>query len=139
MTEIQLEKKITYHGKPARIVATVRHDDRCGNGHNTFSITGDVYVGRRLDTCGCIHDLIAEHFPELREYIKWHLVSTDGPLHYIDNSLYWVKEGNLDHARSSAVWPDAEVEDITEENLQERLPALMADFKAAVESLGMEY
>ena len=53
------------------------------------------------------------------------------------------KESNLDHARSSAVWPDATDEDLLapglEERLQARLPRLMGEFKAAVESLGFVY
>lgn len=75
------------------IVVSIRHDDRCGNGHNSFSITGDVYKhGRRKDrSCimaGCIHEVIEKHFPELSHLIKWHLCSTDSPLHYIANTLY---------------------------------------------------
>ncbi len=88
------------------IIANVRFDDQCGNGHNTFSITGTVYkAGRRTDhatiTRACIHDDISKHFPKLRPLIKWHLVS---------NTMY-----------------------------NARLPALMEEFKIAVESLGMEY
>ena len=53
------------------------------------------------------------------------------------------KEANLDHARSSAVWPDATDEDLLtpglETRLQARLPRLMKEFKAAVESLGFVY
>lgn len=30
------------HGNELRIIAEVRHDDECGNGHNTFSITGTI-------------------------------------------------------------------------------------------------
>ncbi len=33
---------IDYHGTPATIIAEVRYDDDCGNGHNTFSITGTI-------------------------------------------------------------------------------------------------
>ena len=76
------------------VVASVRHDDRCGNGHNTFSITGTVYGkhsnGRVLsyESGGCVHDVIAAHIPELAEFIKWHLVSTDAPMHYSANVVY---------------------------------------------------
>jgi len=76
------------------IIVTIRHDDRCGNGHNTFSITGDVYnAGKRGDSdmiaCGCVHDYIrAISVPELNQFIKWHLCSTDGPMHYIENTMY---------------------------------------------------
>lgn len=65
----------------------MRYDDECGNGHNTFSITGSINEGRGT-ACGCIHDDIEKHFPELSHLIKWHLCSSDGPLHYIANTLY---------------------------------------------------
>ena len=83
------------------IIATVRHDDSCGNGHNTFSITGEIWErqeyrtpsgkrkGRReMVAGGCIHDEIAAHFPKLAPLIKWHLTSTDGPMHYYKNVIY---------------------------------------------------
>lgn len=97
-------KDYIVNGKPETIIAHVRHDDECGNGHNTFSITGEIYTtdrqpgettvthrtGKTLwcNGGGCIHDEIAKHFPELAPLIKWHLTSTDGPLHYIANTVY---------------------------------------------------
>jgi hypothetical protein len=187
------------------LIAKVRYDDECGNGHNTFAITGEIWraeqgqpIGRDCESCGCIHEDIAKRLPELAPYIKWHLTSSDGPMHYIANTVYhaqsygpryaWIyytgpqdplgiedvkercvgyvtadkaraaegqpgyrvvwdektaKEANLDHARSSAVWPDATDEDLLtpglETRLQARLPRLMKEFKAAVESLGFVY
>ena len=216
-------------GKLCVIVATVRHDDQCGNGHNTFSITGKIYDqsyiqgeasatrsdGKKvwLGSCGCIHEEISKHFPKLRHLLKWHLTSTDGPIHYVANTVYhagnrdnrglragerkqlmkggtkqgvwervardehgekikldsWVdseekpqdtaisvqwepvwidgegKERDLDAARSCAGWPEATDEtlclsrDVLTKKLLSRLPALMAEFKAAVESLGLTY
>lgn len=201
--------------EPRVIVAEVRYDDRCGNGHNTFSITGSLYTPDRspgeptvdherssrklwLNGGGCIHDEIAKWFPELAPLIKWHLCSSDGPMHYPANALYhalehgpthaWVyytgqsdpleigerkerligyekaevarkaegqpgyrvqwddktvKTRNLDHARSSAIWPEATDAELTapdlKERLAERLPALMVEFQAAVESLGFTF
>lgn len=202
------------------ITAKVRYDDQCGNKHNSFAITGELYdrdymqgesfttneVGKKryMGACGCLHDEIEKHFPELAPLLKWHLTSSDGPMHYVANTLYhvlehgpnraWVyykgksasdplnlgndgvkerllgyldadkareaegKEGyrvqwdektakaaNLDYARSSAVWPEATDEELTQDSealkavLLERLPALMDEFKAAVESLGFTY
>ncbi|MCP3672775.1 MAG: hypothetical protein GY814_20605, partial [Gammaproteobacteria bacterium] len=46
---------------------------------------------------------------------------------------------DLDAARRSAVWPDAELKDLTEENLKARLPGLMQQFKADIERAGFEY
>lgn len=111
------------------LIATVRYDDECKNGHNTFAITGELYdraeripgeaktkhsSGKTLwlGSCGCIHDDIAKHFPELAPYIKWHLVSSDAPMYY---------------------------EDFTKEKLAARLPALMEEFRRDVEKLGFTY
>ncbi len=180
------------------IVAEVRYDDECGNGHNSFAITADIRRNGREESFGCCHDEVAKHFPDLAPLLKWHLTSSDGPMHYIANSVYhvlehgpkyaWVyftgqadplnigkagerligykdaedarkaegqpgyrlvwdekssKVRNLDYARSSAVWPDATDEDLTAPGLEQRLidrhPALMAEFKQAVESLGFVY
>jgi hypothetical protein len=50
------------------------------------------------------------------------------------------KSRELSAARDSAIWPDATDEDLTapglEERLKARLPALLAEFRQAVESLG---
>ncbi len=97
-------------GEPRTLIAKVRHDDKCGNGYNTFAITGDLYEPHRqpgeskithkdgkilwLNSGGCLHKEIAEHIPELAPYIKWHLCSTDGPMHYLANVLYMA--GNKD-------------------------------------------
>ncbi len=122
-----------------KIKITVRYDDTCGNGHNTLSVTADYYEGGRLVSCGCMHDDIRKAMPELQDAIKFHLCSTDGPMYYIANTLYWIKEGNLDHARSTAIWPDADLADFTRDNLEARLPGLMKEFRRVVESFGFEY
>lgn len=202
----------TEGGTRYKIVATVRHDDECGNGRNSFSVTGSTWrqshPGSNIweeDAGGCIHDLIAAHFPELAPVIKWHLCSTDGPMHYVGNTTYfagdrdchglrkgerrqlrngktgqlawkrrdfpadmpqyidaderptaavvigyepWERVGEgkareLDAARRVAVWPEATDAELTapdlEQRLRERLPALMIEFKRAVESLGLVY
>jgi uncharacterized protein Usg len=78
------------YGKGAALWVTIRFDDECGNGHNTFAITGDVRVPRKRDIVagGCLHDEIAKVFPELEKFIKWHLCATDGPMHYVANTVY---------------------------------------------------
>lgn len=98
ITEMQYKtfetsKPVTVDGETfRRVVACVRFDDQCGNGHNSFSITGDAWLkgSRRKDpdVCGCIHEIIAEAFPELKPFLKYHLCSTDSPMHYIANTLY---------------------------------------------------
>lgn len=106
MTESTLTKKqarkFERNDSEFNCVVEVRYDDECGNGHNTFAITGDFYrVGsprtdRNFEFGGCCHDEVVAAFPELAPFIKWHLTSSDGPLHYISNTLY--------HARDVDCW-----------------------------------
>ena len=72
-------------GPNRKITIYIRFNDECKNGHNSFAITGNIYKpgNRDFDCCGCIHDEIKQHFPEFAKYIPYHLVSSDGPLHYI--------------------------------------------------------
>ncbi len=166
----KFRKDFMENGEPVTLIAEVRYDDDCGNGHNTFAITGERYEKHRhsgepstkhnsgatlwLCSCGCLHDDIAERFPELATLIKWHLCSSDGPMHYVANSQYWAGQSgycnggpndppNLEHFRSTAIWPEATEGDMKRKDLalilESRLEALMADFRAAVESLGFTY
>ena len=185
----------TFTSDRREVVLKLRYDDQCSNGHNTFSMTYDKYrvttQGRKIwESGGASDKTIAKYFPAYAQYLKWHLTSSDGPLHYIANSVYhaskiskhqdkWFfyledtlieivngekkdrmialyglaggtvrfeeyyytmeKEPDLDAARSSAVWPDAELEDFTKDKLNARLPALMEEFQAAMEELGFTY
>lgn len=147
------EKILTKVGDGFVFVGTIRFDDRCKNEHNTFSITGGMYdrgymrneqhkIGKNgkrywLGSCGRMDEEFAQYFPEYADLLKWHLCSTDEPLHYIANTVYHAKNGNLEFAQSSAVWPDATLEDLMDkQSLQLRLPALLDEFRAAIESLG---
>jgi len=78
----------------AYLKVTIRYDDECGNGYNSFSITGEA--SGKLGLSGCIHDLIIEQMPELKKYIKWHLTSSDGPMQYVANSMYYALEVKKD-------------------------------------------
>ena len=183
------------NGRRYRLTVTVRHDDSCGNGQNSFAVTGEgrIWAGSvwREDYFGCCHDEIARHFPELAHLIKWHLCDTRGPTHYIANTTYHAREhgpqsgwlyftdrtlpvpivnecmtygkvtelqkiadadvryvlkvdektakvANLEFARSSAVWPDATLEQLRDvKALEARLPALLVEFRRDVEALGL--
>lgn len=83
-----------YWGPGRFIQVEIRHDDSCKNGHPSFGITGHIERpgARDWDAGGCIHEEIARYFPELKPLIEWHLCSTDGPMHYIANTLYHMKE-----------------------------------------------
>lgn len=134
----ELKKKIQYGGKVATMTVELRFDDECENGHDSFAITGKIKVGRRFETWGCIHDEIREHFPELAHLIKWHLTSTDGPMYYIANTVYWAEQGNLEYARSSAVWPEGTLELLASKvALSNRLPQLLEDFNEAMKEQGL--
>lgn len=144
-------KSFKKNGIDCEIYVKIRYDDTCQNGHNTFSITGIIYENRVHRWGGCIHKEIKKHFPNLRKFIKWHLCSSNGPLHYVANTVYhagvteWKKERNFNAARSCAIWPEATDEQLSlpshelEALLVARLPKLMADFKQAIEELGFEY
>jgi len=214
-----IEKTYTEDGSTFRIVVKLRFDDECGNGHNTFAMTGSIYEknshGRWVDLSGgCIHEDIVKHFPKLAPLVKWHLTSTDGPMHYLQNTVFlagdrdcfggvegevrlwkygvqlpngnplWMsgswkageiysenqeyaekmveqiegsklikvpslihegKARELEAARRAAVWPEASDEVLSADPvllrqvLIDRLPFLMMEFKAAMESLEFKY
>lgn len=86
----------TEHGTKYRITAKAQYDDKCGNGHNTFSLTADIDEARgngwRESSGGCLHEEIAKHFPELAPLIKWHLVSSDESMHYMSHAVFLAGE-----------------------------------------------
>jgi hypothetical protein len=132
----KLTKMIQYEGQTRKMTVSLRFDDECKNGHDSFGITADIGRSDNPVACGCLHSEIRAHFPELAKYIKWHLTSTDGPLHYFANTIYWAEEGNLDYARSCAVWEDATLEQLGDKiQLADRLSSLMEEFKTAMEEL----
>ena len=82
------------------ISITIRLNDECKNGHQDFSITGDIYEANkpRIDRycfgAGCIHDEIIKHFPEFEIFVKLHLSDCTGvPLYAIENGFYHLKSG----------------------------------------------
>jgi len=93
-----------------KVEATVRWDDKCGNGHNTFAITGRVWdvAHPEWGVGGCVHEGIAKAIPELAPFIKWHLFDPFGPMHYIANTVYHagdrdyngLKAGEKQHIRN---------------------------------------
>jgi hypothetical protein len=112
MTDITSESKLTKsqyksfgpravegYGKGAALWVSVCFDDECSNGHNSFAITAHVTVPKRRDweACGCLHEDIAAVYPELAPLIKWHLCSTDGPMHYVANTVYLASERDCWH------------------------------------------
>lgn len=114
----------------------LRFDDCCGNGHNTFSITAETRYKGREDSFGCLHDEIKEFFPEFAYLIPWHLCAVDGPLHYIANTIYWMEQGNIANARSSAIAPKGKAKQLASQSwLKCRMPELLQNFRKAMDSV----
>jgi hypothetical protein len=96
---ISQSRPIDGYGPGARSRAEIRFDDECGNGHNTFAVTGDVFRpvpairGRSARSeeiaGGCLHEDIALVFPELAHLIRWHLFDQTGPMHYVANAVFF--------------------------------------------------
>lgn len=96
--ETASRKYIGEDGKNYQLKIEIRYDDECGNGHNSFAITAENYLcdvkGNpvRWDSGGCLHEDIVKVFPDYAHLIKWHLCSSDGPMHYIANTVHFASE-----------------------------------------------
>lgn len=76
------------------IYVTIRLDDQCKNGHQDFSITGDIYRGTSKNDSafsmgGCIHDEIIKYFPEFKIFIDLHLSDFNGAPMYAGGNGYY--------------------------------------------------
>lgn len=94
----------TDSGHTHKLQVELRWDDQCGNGVNTFSICTTEYVQVptgygppqwRYVRSGRDEELLAKHFPELKPALDFHLVSANGPHHYLANTVYLA--GNRDY------------------------------------------
>jgi len=110
-----LTKQIMVDGKQGRIEVSIRYDDQCGNGHNSFAITGTIFshptssANRYYAAGGCLHEEIVKHFPELKPFIKWHLTSSDGPTYYVANTLYHARDTDTEGRKAGDVTKYQEV------------------------------
>lgn len=82
------------------IHVSIRLNDECKNGHQDFSITGDIYkAGRpKIDKYyiagGCIHEEIKKFFPEFNQFINLHLCDYEGiPMYAVENGFYHLLNG----------------------------------------------
>ncbi len=90
-------------GERDAVIAEVRFTTYGGNAEPSFGITGAVYGPDRIPYeerivfekrtlwmwgCGCVHREIADAFPEITPFLKYHCSSPSGPMHYIANGLY---------------------------------------------------
>jgi hypothetical protein len=93
------EKMIS--GKPygvaklVKITVNAELVKRGGNEYPYFSLTGEISRNDKrfrdpIIACGCIHDEILHHFPQLAPLAAVHLSAADGqPMHAEANARYW--------------------------------------------------
>lgn len=160
-------KEFREGGERFRIRASYGIDEdfaRRNNQDPHFSVTGEIerYNGLRWKdyASGMIHEEIAKHFPELSDYLKWHLVSTVEPMHYIANAKYWWEMATgtgewkrrpedpdpVQAFKSTIIFDGIQGEKIpplsmswfdVEVWLRGRLPYLMENFRADMKELGV--
>lgn len=96
MTE---SKKLTYRKEKnisgEILIAHVKLADDCRNGHQDFSVTGEIYkagkprTDRNLIACGAMGDTIKQLMPELGIFCDLHLCDYLGaPMHAVANMHY---------------------------------------------------
>lgn len=60
-----------------------------------FSVQGEERNLRRrgdnqIEACGCLHDEVVAHFPEVAAVVRVHLADEHGvPMHAVANGVYW--------------------------------------------------
>lgn len=99
--QFNAKKFITYNGIKSIIYVKIRLNDKCRNGHEDFSITGDIYenrTGSKSDKYfvigGCIHEEILKYFPQFKIFVDLHLCDFKGiPMHPIANGFYHLQTG----------------------------------------------
>jgi hypothetical protein len=158
--ELCSKEETTYYqadwGTKNKIRLVVRYGFK---GNSYFSATCDEYEDGRDIGGGANHELIAEKFPHLAPYLKWHLCDWNkGPLHYIANALYWAGHSgycdgkpnsppNREHLLSTIVYGAVEGDELVEpsaltkeeltEWLKGRFESLMAAFAKDMIALGV--
>lgn len=149
------------------LIAKAKIESHSGQ-HPYFSMTGDLYDRNRpnrdgkttnasgksrwLGSCGAIGDTIVEWKPELSQFERWHLTSTDGPMHYLANAIFHAgfclgmeDSRNLEYLKSTIVYgavegdSDVDLASLDAHQLKDwliaRFPALMQQFKADMAAL----
>lgn len=79
-----------------RVVVTAGLHQLGGNARPYWSVTAEIIDKHRrgddaIEACGCLHDEIREHFPQLAPVVDLHLSDDQGvPLHAAENARYWL-------------------------------------------------
>ena len=91
--QLKRRKRILVDGAPHVLKVDAKLHQLNGNARPYFSLTGEVWDFRHREDpsmCGCIHDVILEHFPDLQIIADLHLSDEDGvPMHAVENGWYW--------------------------------------------------
>ena len=90
------------------VYVTIKLNDECRNGHNDFSITGEVYEkgkpkkDKYMVCCGCCHEEILEAFPEFKVFVDLHNCSSEGyPMYLGQNAAYLASIGDDENAMTN--------------------------------------
>jgi hypothetical protein len=108
-TWISEGRKIGGFGAGGRLTVWLSFQDNPRNGHNTFHATGVIMTTeakkhRDIAASGMLHEEIAAIFPEIAHLLKWHGVSTDGPCHYLANTVYLAGDKDCRGLRTGEPW-----------------------------------
>lgn len=83
-----------------QLIIKIRLNDECKNGHQDFSIGGDIYqkgkprTDRYFLSGGCIHEEILQARPDLKIFVDLHLCDYLGiPTHPVANGFYHLTNG----------------------------------------------
>ena len=84
------------------ITVNIRLNDECKNGHQDFSITGEIYQAgkprndRNMIMAGCCHEEILKYFPQFKIFIDLHLCDYKGiPMHAAANMHYHMNSDKM--------------------------------------------
>jgi hypothetical protein len=82
------------------VLITIRLNDECKNGHQDFSITGNVYNSKHFFTesnlisAGACHGYILAARPDLKLFVDLHMCDFAGvPIYGIENGYYFLRHG----------------------------------------------
>ena len=80
-------------GNGERLSIQIKLNDSCKNGHQDFSITGEITKNGHPQSFGCLHDQIKKHFPQFNKFISLHGRDfTGAPTYAIGNGFYHLRQ-----------------------------------------------
>lgn len=80
-------------GNGERLSIEIRLNDKCKNGHQDFSTTGEITKNGHWRSSGCLHDEIKKHFPQFKKFILLHGRDfTGAPTYAIGNGFYHLRQ-----------------------------------------------